>query len=412
MGESGREKPSDDPSLRKGLEMLSELEKGPWPSHVSELKKGKYPIEAYAKGLGQGLPPWFSGSARIRCEFTGFIARRTKDGKQTELHFRVYHPSGQFYRTEDLRKLLDFSDRFGLGSVETVGQTGDLIVPIQPDLADQAVDELRALGTDIGGTGDSIRDMAACVGPALCEYALFDSLAARDYYLRYPDFYDKLSTQLFPFKIKLKFSACPMDCARAAHRADFAFLGYWEGAPEVDQAALRAKFEAGSASWKGLAAGCPAKAIRWDPAKQELVIDGAKCQKSMNCIRAAFPAIKAGPNRKVALMVGGHSKGRWGPKMAKPVALLDDYRSAGEFMTRMIDYWSERSPHKDRLGDLVLTEGLPKMVDRFKESLPNPASGKAAGGARIVTSSVLGEEDRKAFAAWADAIAREYEEKA
>ena len=164
--------------------MLDELEKGPWPSHVTELKKGKYPIEAYAQGLGQGLSPWFGGSARIRCEFTGFIARRTRDGKQTELHFRIYHPSGQFYRTDELRKLLDFCDKFGLGSVETVGQTGDLVMPIQPDLADQAVDELRALGTDIGGTGDTFRDSAACVGPALCEYALFDSLAARDYYFR------------------------------------------------------------------------------------------------------------------------------------------------------------------------------------------------------------------------------------
>jgi len=373
-------------------------------------KKGKYPIEAYAKGLGQGISPWFSGSARIRCEFTGFIARRTKDGKQTELHFRVYHPSGQFYRTEDLRKFLDFADTFGLGSVETVGQTGDLIVPIQPELADRAVDELRALGTDIGGTGDTIRDSAACVGPALFEYALFDSLAARDYFFEYPDFYEKLSTQLFPFKIKLKFSACPMDCARAAHRADFAFVGYWEGAPEVDPAALRAKIAAGEASGKELAIGCPGRAIRWNSAKQELTIDGAKCQKSMNCIRKAFPAIRAGPNRKVALMVGGHSKGRWGPKMAKPVALLDDYRSAGPFMSRMIEYWSDRSPHKDRLGDLVVSEGLPKMVDRFKDSLPGPTAGKAAGRQRIVTSSVLSEEERQAFANWADAIAREYEE--
>jgi sulfite reductase alpha subunit len=409
MADEDREKPVEDPSVRKGLEMLAELEKGPWPSHVSELKKGTYPIEAYAKGLGQGLPPWFSGSARISCEFTGFIARRTKDGKQTELHFRVYHPSGQFYRTEELRRLLDFADKFGLGSVETVGQTGDLIVPIRPELADPAVDELRALGTDIGGTGDSIRDSAACVGPAMCEYALFDSLAARDFFFRYPAFYDKLSTQLFPFKIKLKFSACPMDCARAVHRADFGFVGYWEGAPEVDQAVLRTKLEANEVSWKGLAAGCPAKAIRWDPAKRELVIDGAKCQKSMNCIRKAFPAIRAGPQRKIAFMVGGHSKGRWGPKMAKPVALLDDYRSAGEFMSRMIDYWSDRSPHKDRLGDLIVKEGFPQMLDRFKDSLPSSPAGKAAGAPRIVTSSVLSEAERAAFAEWADAIAREYE---
>jgi len=409
MGEVVREKAPGDPSLRKGLEMLEELEKGPWPSHVSELKRGQYPIEAYAKGLGQGLSPWFGGSARIRCEFTGFIARRTKDGQQTEIHFRIYHPSGQFYRTDELRKLLDFSDRFGLGSVETVGQTGDLVMPIRPELADQAVDELRALGTDLGGTGDTFRDSAACVGPALCEYALFDSLAARDYFFQYPAFYDKLASQPFPFKIKIKFSACPMDCARAAHRADFAFVGFWEGAPAVDPTALRAKSEAGEVSGQELAARCPGKAIRWNSSTKELSIDGAKCKKSMNCIRQAFPAIKPGRNRKIAFLVGGHSKGRSGPKMAKPVALLDDWKSAGEFMNQLIEYWSDRSPHKDRLGDLLVEEGFQNVVEKFKGHLPVETAGHVVGAPRIVNSSVLTDKERETFAAWADAIAREYE---
>ncbi|MGP8158711.1 MAG: sulfite reductase, dissimilatory-type subunit alpha [Thermoplasmata archaeon] len=389
--------------------MLEELEKGPWPSYVSELKKGQYPIEAYAQGLGQGLSPWFGGSARIRCEFVGFIARRTKDGKRTELHFRVYHPSGQFYRTDALRKLLDFSDKFGLGLIETVGQTGDFVMPIRPELADQAVDVLRALGTDIGGTGDTFRDSAACVGPALCEYALFDSLAARDFYFQYPEFYEKLSSQLFPFKIKLKFSACPMDCARAAHRADFAFVGLWEGAPEVDQAALRTKSDAGEVSPRDLAARCPGKAIRWNAATQELSIDGAKCKKSMNCIRQAFPAIKPGASRKIAFMMGGNSKGRFGPKMAKPVALLDDWKDAGEFMNHLLDLWSDRSPHKDRLGDFLVEEGFEKVVDKFKEYLPVEPAGHMVGAPRIVNSSVLTDKERETFATWADAIAREYE---
>ncbi len=398
-----------DPLLDKGREYLNRLEKGPWPSYVTELKKGGYPIDAYAKGLGQGFSPWYGGSARIPAVFVGFIARRTKDGKYTELHFRVYHPSGQIYRTDDLRKLLDIADQYGLGSVEAVGQTGDMIVPMQADKANAAVDALRAIGTDLGGTGDTYRDTAVCVGPALCEYALFDSLAIRDFYFQYPDIHSKLSSQLFPFKIKLKVSACPMDCSRATHRSDFGFVGFWEGAPAIDQKGFRERVEKKEVDPEKLAKQCPGKAIRWDAATKTLSIDGTKCQKSSNCIRHAFPAIKAGPNRKIAFTIGGNAKGRWGPKMAKPVAVLDDARTVAPFIVKVIDYWSDRSPHKDRLGDLLVQEGYDKIVAKFKDSLPVETSGHVPGAPRIVTSSVLSDAERKTYADWSQAIAHEYE---
>ena len=173
--------------------MLEYYEKGPWPSHVNEMKKTAYPLEVYASGLETRASPWFGGSAKVRYVYVGFIARRSKDGKNTELHFRVFQPSGQIYRTETLRKLLDFSDKYGLGLLQVMGQTGGLIISIDPEKADEAVDALRSLGTDIGDTGDTFRDFASCIGPALCEYSLFNTLEARDYYLSYPPIYAKIS---------------------------------------------------------------------------------------------------------------------------------------------------------------------------------------------------------------------------
>ena len=410
MEEAKEATDSRSSSVRRGLEILDRVEAGgSWPSHITELKQSGYPLEAYAQGLGDGVSPWFGGSARIPYVYVGFIARRTKDGKHTELHFRVYHPSGQIYRTDDLGKLLDFADNFGLGLVETVGQTGDLVIPVQAEHADRAVDEIRALGTDLGGTGDTFRDTAVCVGPALCEYALFDTLAARDHYFQLPAVYEKLSSQLFPFKIKLKASGCPMDCARAVQRSDFAFVGTWQGAPSVDPEALRVKTEAGEVDPARLAAECPGHAIGWDAASRSLSIDGAKCQKSMNCIRAAFPAIRPGTDRKVAFLVGANAKGRYGPKMAKPVALLDDPAEAGEFMIRLIDYWADRAPHKDRLGDLLVKEGFEHLKVEFKDALTVEESGTPASASRIVTSAVLSDADRDRYAAWAESIAKEYD---
>ncbi len=405
---SSREE-SEDQHLKKGMELLQYYEKGSWPSHVSEIKKTEYPIEAYARGLANGQSEWHGGSAKIRYVYTGFISRRTKDGKNTELHFRVFQPSGQFYTTEALRQLLDFADEYGSGLIEATGQTGGIIISMKPELADVAVDKIRALKTDIGDTGDTFRDFESCVGPALCEYALYDSLAARDYYLTYPPVYENLGNQMFPFKVKLKFSACPMDCARAVHRADFGFVGIWEGAPDVDQDLLEKKVQGNELDTSELMKQCPSKAIRWDEQKRELSIDGEKCQKSMNCIRRAFPAIKPGKKRKIALLVGGNAKGRLGPKMAKPVTLLEDYKEAGDFIMKVIDMWAESTPHKERIGDMLARQGFKKVIENVKDSLPGKSSqGQPVGQTRIVNSAVLSDEERQRYAEWSERIASEY----
>ncbi|MEM0370388.1 MAG: sulfite reductase, dissimilatory-type subunit alpha, partial [Pyrobaculum sp.] len=293
--------------------VLKPLEGGPWPSHVDELKKTRYPLEAYAAGLAARKTMWAAGSAKIRYVYTGFIARRTRDGKISELHFRVWQPSGYLYSTEKLRKLVDFADKYGLGLIELAGQQGMMIISIQPELADEAVDYLRnVVGTDVGATGDTIREIAACIGPALCEFSLYDTLEARDKFLTHPKIYEWMSNQLFPFKFKAKFSGCPFDCTRAVHRADFGFIGVWEGAPDVDLELFRKKVEAGEVDPVKLAANCPSGAIQWDAERKELKIDGSRCKKSMHCIRTAFPAIKPGKKRKIAIVVGGHVKGRFG----------------------------------------------------------------------------------------------------
>ncbi len=395
-------------SERNGAKMLEYYEKGPWPSHVTEIKKTKYPLDVYAMGLETGASPWFGGSAKVRYVYVGFISRRSKDGKSTELHFRVFQPSGQVYEIDKLRKILDFSDKYGLGLLQVMGQTGGLIISIDPEKADEAVDALRSLGTDIGDTGDTFRDFASCIGPALCEYALYDTLAARDHFLLFPPIYERMSNQLFPFKVKLKFSGCPMDCSRAVHRADFGFVGTWEGAPEIDHASLKSKVGSGKVSMDELVRNCPSGAIQINSSASDLSIDPGKCVKSMNCIRRAFPAIKPGNKRKIAFLAGGNIKGRLGPKMAKPVALLDNYEQAGDFMMKIIDQWEENYPHKDRIGDMLAKEGFSHVVEEYKETLPVAPSGKPSGQMRIIDSAVLSEQERDLYADWARKIVQEY----
>jgi Dissimilatory sulfite reductase (desulfoviridin), alpha and beta subunits len=280
---SEQKTPSD---LERGMKMLEYLEGGPWPSYVKELRKTKYPIEAYAEGLAKKYTPWLSGSFRVRYVFSGILARRSRDGKFVEIHFRTYTPAGRFYSTSYLRKVIEVAKKYGIELLELGGNTGALVMNMIAEKADEAVDAIRTIiGTDVGGSGDTFREFYACPGPALCEFALYDTLHAMDYVRSHPAIYRYLNTQMFPYKIKFKFSGCPMDCAMANSRADFALIGTWVGAPEVDQGLLRKMVEEGKINPKELVESCPSKAITWDEERKELRIDGSKCLKAMNCIR-------------------------------------------------------------------------------------------------------------------------------
>jgi len=57
----------------------------------------------------------------------------------------------------------------------------------------------------------------------------------------------------------------------------------------------------------------------------------------MHCIRAAFPAIKPGRNRKIAVVVGGHIKGRFGRKMGKPLAIVNSVDEAMDWVVKTVE---------------------------------------------------------------------------
>ncbi|RFA94182.1 sulfite reductase, dissimilatory-type subunit alpha, partial [Pyrobaculum aerophilum] len=257
--------PPKEELLQRAEEVLKELEKGPWPSHVTELRKTRYPLHVYGVGLVARKSPWGPAAVKVEYVNTGVLSRWARDwvpGGGSEVHFRVFHTPGKFLKTDFVRKITKISRELGVGLIELVGQTGALVLNLTPETAEQMVDALREIGTDVGGSGDAIRALNACVGPALCEFALFDTLKW------YAEFYkdkrvnDAIVTPSYPYKFKIKISGCPMDCARAG-RGDIGFIGVWEGAPEVDQELLRRKIEAGEVDPAKLAANCPSGAITW-----------------------------------------------------------------------------------------------------------------------------------------------------
>jgi sulfite reductase alpha subunit len=372
--------PPPDKLKELAEQYLKELERGPWPSHVTELRKTGYPLHVYGAGLVVGKSPWAPSAVRTRY-LTGTMARIARPWlgmPGEEIHLRVFHTPGRFLKTDWFRKLLAAIQEYAIGLLEVIGQTGNMIINItKKEYAEVVADRLRELGTDVGGSADAVRALAACVGPALCEFACFDTLKLWcDLHLD-PRVHENIRAPNFHYKFKPKLSGCPFDCARAS-RGDLGLLGTWKGAPEVDQELLREKVKRGEVDPRELEIKCVSGAISWDPARQELRINERRCVRCMECVRLAHPAIKPGREKRIAVLLGGNNKGYYGVKLGWFVGYLPPDVSAKrvvDMMEKIWEVWDKYGMPKQRLADVIIYLGIQRFVkeaelDKFLIEMP------------------------------------------
>ncbi len=121
--------------------LLDELEKGPWPSFVKEMKRAAEKNPAARDLLGivelsykDGVTHWKHGGIVGVKGYGGGVIGRYSDVPEefpqaAQFHtLRVNHPSGWFYKTDALRKLCDIWEKYGSGLTNFHGSTGDIIL--------------------------------------------------------------------------------------------------------------------------------------------------------------------------------------------------------------------------------------------------------------------------------------------
>ena len=170
--------------------LIDELEKGPWPSYVKEIKRMAKKNAAAKDLLGvqelsfkEKVTHWKHGGIVGVTGYGGGVIGRYCDSPEkfpnvSSFHtLRVNHPGGWFYTTKALRKICDVWEKFGSGMTNFHGSTGDIILlgttteNLQP-----CFNALTEIGYDLGGSGSCLRTPTACVGPARCEWSCIDTL--------------------------------------------------------------------------------------------------------------------------------------------------------------------------------------------------------------------------------------------
>jgi len=387
-------------ALKHKTPLLDELEKGPWPSFISDIKQiaARKPMcedllgvmeQSYVDKEGH----WKHGGIVGVLGYGGGVIGRYCDRPDlfpNVAHFhtmRVNQPASKFYSTEQLRNICELWERRGSGLTNMHGSTGDVI------LLGTTTDELEPvfyelthnLNMDLGGSGSNLRTPSCCLGKARCEWSCLDTQAIT--YDITQTYQDELHRPAFPYKFKFKTSGCPNDCVAAIARADCSIIGTWRDNIRIDQEAVRA-YAAGEFVPAGGSHGseahaldiqkevcdlCPTRCIDWDG--KNLKIYDAECTRCMHCINVMPRALRPGKDVGATILCGAKAPILEGAQLSSVIIpfikMEEPYEEFKEFVEKMWDWWMELGKNRERLGELIQRLGLREFL-KAVELEPDP----------------------------------------
>ncbi len=362
--------------------MLDKLESGPWPSFITGFKTlARRTHNTMVRGIVEQLEHsyetktgyWKGGTVGVRGYGGGIIARFSmipeKYPEAKEFHtLRIMPPAGLHYNTRALRDICDVWERYGSGIVVLHGQSGDLqLQGVGMDNVQACFDDLNKLGWDLGGAGPAVRTSMACVGPARCEQACYDTLKMMRKVVN--TFLDEMHRPAYPYKFKFKFSGCPNDCMNSIQRSDFSVIGTWRDDIQIDQAEV-GKF----IDKKGLdvlvndvIALCPTRAIQLQGKK--LIINNKDCVRCMHCINVMPKALSPGNDQGVTLLLGGKRTLKVGDLLGSVIVPFmkmstdKDIDAFIELARRIMEFWADNALDHERVGEFIERIGMMNFLD-------------------------------------------------
>lgn len=358
-------------------ELLDELEKGPWPSFVKEIKSACQSSDSAKDLLGQlelsykqKIGHWKHGGIVGVLGYGGGVIGRYSDipeqfPKVAHFHtMRVNMPAGWFYTSEALRTIADIWERHGSGITNMHGSTGDIILlGTTTNELEPTFQELAHAGFDLGGSGSAVRTPSSCVGMARCEWACYDTMKlCYDLTMNYQD---ELHRPPFPYKFKFKCAGCPNDCVASIARSDLSIIGTWKDDIQVDEAEVANYAASGVDIQKDVCDLCPSKCVSWNAKK--LAINNRECVHCMHCINVMPKALRPGKERGAVLLIGSKAPIMQGALLSSvliPFVPAEElFDTIKELISRIWEFWEEYGTNRERVGELIQRVGMPAFLD-------------------------------------------------
>ena len=374
--------------------LLDELEKGPWPSFVTDLKRQAEKKPECFDILGQlelsyrdKITHWKHGGIVGVFGYGGGIVGRYSDVPERfpgVAHFhtvRLNQPSSKFYSAAKLRDICNLWEKYGSGMTNMHGSTGDLVLlgTTTPNLEPQFYELTHDLSQDLGGSGSNLRTPECCLGRARCEWGCYDTQdLCHSLTMHYQD---EIHRPAFPYKFKFKFSGCPNDCVAAIARSDFAVIGTWRDDIRIDQAAVKGYIKGEFAPNAGAHSGkdwgkfdikkevldlCPTECMWMEG--DTLKIDNSECTRCMHCLNVMPRALRPGLKQGATICVGAKAPILDGAQFATmTIPFLEvnkdtEYAEVIEVIEKIWDWWMEVGKNRERVGETIQRIGLPTFL--------------------------------------------------
>ncbi|MEN8257451.1 MAG: dissimilatory-type sulfite reductase subunit alpha [Thermodesulfobacteriota bacterium] len=372
--------------------LMDELESGPWPSFVTDLKRQAETKPECWDILGQmelsfkdRITHWKHGGIVGVFGYGGGIVGRYSDSPKEfpgVAHFhtvRLNQPSSKFYSSAKLRDICDLWEKYGSGMTNMHGSTGDLILlgTRTENLEPLFYDLTHDLKQDLGGSGSNLRTPACCLGQARCEWACYDTAAICHHLTMH--YQDEIHRPAFPYKFKFKFSGCPNDCVASIARSDFSVIGTWKDDIRIDQAAVQGYIKGEYKPNGGhrteskafdmeadVLSLCPTKCMRMKG--DDLQIDDKNCTRCMHCINMMPRALRPGAQQGASILCGAKAPILDGAQLATLIIPFieinadNDFEEVIEVIENIWDWWMENGKNRERLGETMQRVGLPTFL--------------------------------------------------
>ena len=384
---------------------LDELEKGPWPSFVTGLKRlatdehdGAGMVRDVLATLETSYVTkkgyWKGGTVGVIGYGGGIIPRfnelkdengdyKFKDAGQFHT-LRIQPPAGMHYTSQLLRDLSDmFVDNGGSGLIAFHGQSGDIMMQGADEEGVQKIfNALNDYGFDLGGAGPAVRTGMSCVGAARCEMSNANEQAILRTLVN--AFLDDMHRPALPYKFKFKVSGCANDCMNSIERSDMSTIGTWRDDIKINQRSWVKLVDDRGLDYvnDNIISRCPTQCMRLDPNTSELSIDNKNCVKCMHCINVTSPmthkyndigdfsAILApGDDKGVTISVGGKRTLKIGDLFGTVVVpflkveTAEDYEYLEELAGEMIDFFAENALEHERTGEMIERIGIVNFLE-------------------------------------------------
>ena len=276
--------------------------------------------------------------------------------------YSVRAGSGRLVSTIYVREVCEIADKYCDGHLRFTSRHNIEFLVSDEAKVEPLIAELKERGWPVGGTGASITSIVHTQGWVHCHTPATDASGVVKAVM--DELYDYFETMTLPAHVRIALACCLNMCG-AVHCSDIAILGMHRLPPTIDHDRVGKICEIPST-----VAACPTAAIRPDPKRKSVQVNGERCMYCGNCYTMCPALPLADPEGDgISIWVGGKvSNARTKPTFSKlAIPFLPNtpprWPETVAAIKKIVEVYAAGAKKYERVGDWIDRIGWEKFFE-------------------------------------------------